>query len=87
MNFKFNIHPCSNFWQKRFRVGILVCYYNLSSLTRHIYNFVVPGRLLGGAVAGHTLAVSRELEGEVLLPLGLHVLAHDLRGLEASSTL
>jgi hypothetical protein len=33
-----------------------------------------PGRLLGRAVGGHGLAVTGELQGELLLPLGLNVL-------------
>ena len=33
-----------------------------------------PGGLLGRAVGGHGLAVTGELEGELLLPLGLDVL-------------
>ena len=39
---------------------------------------VAPALLLGGTVTRHALAVARELQGEVLLPLGLHVLAHHL---------
>ena len=33
-----------------------------------------PGGLLGRAVGGHGLAVARELQGELLLPLGLNIL-------------
>lgn len=35
------------------------------------------GGLEGHAVRGHGLPVSGELQGELLLPLGLHVLAGD----------
>lgn len=35
------------------------------------------GGLEGHAVRGHRLPVSGELQGELLLPLGLHVLASD----------
>lgn len=35
------------------------------------------GGLEGHAVRGHRLPVSGELQGELLLPLGLHVLAGD----------
>ena len=48
---------------------------------------VAPALLLGGTVTRHALAVARELQGEVLLPLGLHILADGLGGLQTASGL
>merc|ERR1719365_380331 len=57
------------------------------SLHKHLGSVSDPGWLLGGAVAGHALPVPGELKGEVLLPLAVHVLLHNLGLLEASTGL
>merc|ERR550534_831664 len=57
------------------------------SLHKHLGSVSDPGGLLGGAVAGHALPVPGELKSEVLLPLAVHVLLHNLGLLEASTVL
>merc|ERR1711963_634594 len=57
------------------------------SLHEHLGSVSDPGGLLGGAVAGHALPGPGELKSEVLLPLAVHVLLHNLGLLEASSGL
>merc|ERR1711931_376829 len=57
------------------------------SLHKHLGSVSDPSGLLGGAVAGHALPVPGELKSEVLLPLAVHVLLHNLGLLEASSGL
>merc|ERR550534_2385493 len=57
------------------------------SLHKHLGSVSDPGGLLGGAVAGHALPVPGELEGEVLLPLGVQVLLHNLGLFQTSSRL
>merc|ERR1719273_582707 len=58
-----------------------------SSLHKHLGSVSDPGGLLGGAVAGHALPVPGELKGEVLLPLGVQVLLHNLGLFQTSSRL
>merc|ERR1719494_1219229 len=57
------------------------------SLHEHLGSVSDPGGLLGGAVAGHALPVPGELKGEVLLPLGVQVLLHNLSLFQTSSRL
>ena len=57
------------------------------ALDKHLGAGADARRLLGRAVGRHGLAVARELERELLLPLRLEVLAHGLGGVEAISGL
>ena len=45
-----------------------------SSLDEDLGTVSDPGGLLGCAVGGHGLAVARELQGELLLPLAFDIL-------------
>merc|ERR1712088_892662 len=57
------------------------------SLNKHLGSVSDPGGLLRCAVAGHALPVPGELKGEVLLPLGVQVLLHNLGLFQTSSRL